>query len=535
MSIAIADRYSKINSFVYKVGNYIRLSREDLKVGESESISNQRTFLKNWVKEQGYELVDTYVDDGFSGTNFERPAFQRMIEDIESGKINMVVTKDLSRLGRDYIETGNFLERYFPENKIRYVAVTDGIDTAVDSSNNDMAPFKAVYNDMYAKDISKKIRTALRTKQKEGLWVGGCPPLGYMQDPNDKNHLVPDPEEDFIIKKIFSLALQGKTNFQIRTILTEEQVPTRAMIKGSRNNRISHATSSKDGIWSTKTVKCILQNQLYTGDMVQNRRSKVSYKIKKTVWNDEKDWIIVENTHEPLVSKEDFDIVQKMLPKNSMRPTKKVYRLLDGLLYCYECNHKIGICAPRKSDGRTYIVCNYYRINSKYNVCTSHGFNYDYLEEAIMSAIKKIALNHLEKIQLKNQMNKIKFKSPIETMKNNLELLEKKYNKNIQNLDKMYLDKIENKITEEMYDRVYEKINIELKDLEEEIKNTKKSINESNENSPDIKSICEKILEEFISMKNPTRDMMLKLIDKIYIHKDKEIDIYFNFKELNLL
>ncbi|MDD2518601.1 MAG: recombinase family protein [Bacilli bacterium] len=168
MSIAIADRYSKINSLIYRVGNYIRLSREDLKIGESESISNQRTFLKNWVEEQGYELVDTYVDDGFSGTNFERPAFQRMLEDIESGKINMVVTKDLSRLGRDYIETGNFLERYFPENKIRYVAVTDGIDTAVDSSNNDMAPFKAVYNDMYAKDISKKIRTALRTKQKEG-------------------------------------------------------------------------------------------------------------------------------------------------------------------------------------------------------------------------------------------------------------------------------------------------------------------------------------------------------------------------------
>ena len=174
-------------------------------------------------------------------------------------------------------------------------------------------------------------------------------------------------------------------------------------------------------------------------------------------------------------------------------------------------------------------------MNSKYNVCTSHGFNYDYLEEAIITTIKKIALNHLKKIELENQMNKIKFKSTIETMKNNLELLEKKYNKNIQNLDKMYLDKIEEKITEEMYNRVYEKINIELKDLEIEIKNTKKSINESKSNNPDIKSTCEKILEEFISMKNSTRDMMLKLIDKIYIHKDKEIDIYFNFKELNLL
>ncbi len=535
MNIAIAERYAKINSFVYKVGNYIRLSREDLKIGESESISNQRTFLKSWVEEQGYELVDTYVDDGFSGTNFERPAFQRMLEDIESGKINMVVTKDLSRLGRDYIGTGEFIERYFPQRKVRYVAITDGIDTAFDSSNNDIAPFKAVFNDMYAKDISKKIRTALRTKQKEGLWVGGCPPLGYMIDPNDKNHLVPDPEEDWIVKKIFDLALQGKTTFQIRTILTEEQVPTRAILKGSRDRRISRATSSKDGIWGTKTIKCILQNQLYTGDMVQNRRSKVSYKIKKIVSNDKKDWIIVENTHESLVSKKDFDLIQRMLPKNSTRPTKKEYRLLDGLLYCYECKHKIGICSPRKSDGRTYIVCNYYRMNSKYNVCTSHGFNYDYLEEAIISSIKMVAHKHLQKTELEKQINKVKFKDPNEQMKNNLVTLENKYNKNIENLDKMYLDKIENKITEEMYNRVYEKLQTEIKDLEVEIKNIKDTVKDKKDNNFNIKNTCENLLEEFISIKKPTRDMMLKLIEKIEIHKDKEIDMYFNFKELNLL
>lgn len=527
MKAAIA----KISNIIYRVGLYIRLSREDKKIGESESITNQRQFLLNWIEAQGYELVGIYIDDGFTGTNFDRPGFQQMIKDIEDKKIDMVVTKDMSRLGRDYIETGNYLEKYFPTKGVRYVAVTDDIDTAVNSSNNDMAPFKAVFNDMYAKDISKKIRTALRTKQEQGLWVGGCPPLGYMADPENKNHLVPDPEEDWIVKKIFDLALNGNTIYQIRTILTNEGVPTRAMIKGKVNNRLSHATTSTNGIWSTKTVKNILTNQLYTGDMIQNRRTKINYKIKKTVWNDKEDWIIVENKHEALVSKENFEVIQNMLPKNSIRPTKKNYRLLDGLLYCHECNHKIGICNPRKSDGRTYIVCNYYRMNSKYNVCTSHSFNYDNLEDAIITTIRKLAEKFLNKIDLERQSEKLKFESPKEKIKNDLFKLQTKHENTLQNLDKIYMDKIEEKITEEMYNRVYNKMKIEIDNIKVEIENLQKKLNSTEEN---IKKFdCEKYLEDFISMKNITRDMLLKLIDKIYVHSDKQIDINFNFNELN--
>lgn len=523
---------ARVNDKIYRVAIYIRLSREDSKIGESESITNQRQFLMNWVETRGYELVGVYVDDGFSGTNFDRPGFQRMIKDIEDKKVDMVITKDMSRLGRDYIETGNYLEKYFPSKGVRYIAVTDDIDTAVNSSNNDMAPFKAVFNDMYAKDISKKIRTALRTKQEQGLWVGGCPPLGYMVDPEDKNHLAADPDEDWIVKKIFDLALNGKTVYQIRTILTEENVPTRAIIKGKVNNRMSHATTSTTGIWSTKTVKSILTNQLYTGDMVQNRRTKVSYKIKKTVWNDKEDWIIVENTHEALVSKEDFEMIQNMLPKNSTRPTKKNYRLLDGLLYCYECNHKIGICNPRKSDGRTYIVCNYYRMNSKYNVCTSHGFNYDNLEEAIITIIRRLAVEFLNKIELERQSEKLKFENPTEKIKSDLNKLQTKYENTLQNLDKIYIDKIEEKITEEMYNRVYNKMKIEIDNMKVEIDKLQNILNSEEETNIE-KFDCKKYLEEFISMKNITRDMMLKLIDKIYVHADKQIDIHFNFNELN--
>ena len=202
---------------MYKVAIYIRLSKEDVDKGydESESIKNQRTLLTQYVEKMGsdYKLIDIYIDQGFTGTNFNRPDFQRMIKDIELGKINMVITKDLSRLGRDYIETGEYIEKWFPEKNVRYVSVTDGIDTfANNNGNNDIAPFKSILNDMYSKDLSKKIRTALHTMQKEGKWVGGRTALGYMKDPNDKNKLIICEPEAKIVKKIFNMAISRKSN-----------------------------------------------------------------------------------------------------------------------------------------------------------------------------------------------------------------------------------------------------------------------------------------------------------------------------------
>lgn len=204
-----------IKTVVYKIAIYIRLSKEDVDRGynESESIKNQRTLLTEYVEKLGweYELIDIYIDQGYTGTNFNRPDFQRMIRDIENGKINMVVTKDLSRLGRDYIETGEYIEKWFPENNVRYVSVTDGIDTFETSNgNNDIAPFKSILNDMYSKDLSKKIRTALHTMQKQGKWVGGKTALGYMKDPNNKNKLIICEQEAEIVKTIFNMAVLRK-------------------------------------------------------------------------------------------------------------------------------------------------------------------------------------------------------------------------------------------------------------------------------------------------------------------------------------
>ena len=363
----------QIEKTIYKVAIYIRLSKEDVDRGydESESIKNQRTLLTEYVQKLGwkYQLIDTYIDQGFTGTNFNRPDFQRMIKDIENGKINMVVTKDLSRLGRDYIETGEYIEKWFPGNNVRYVSVTDGIDTfEASNGNNDIAPFKSILNDMYSKDLSKKIRTALHTMQKQGKWVGGKTPLGYTKDSNDKNKLIIYEPEAQIVRTIFNMASSGNQVGTIRDYLNNSNIPT---VNKSRYN--------KETFWENKTVKNILKNKAYIGTTVQNKRSRISYKNRKIRTNPEEKWIEVENTHEPIIDKKIFNAVQKMvIVQNYNRNEKKNMFLLDGLLFCYECKHKIGVRG--KNNGNYYMVCNNYRRNSKLKLCTSHGFSYSNLE-----------------------------------------------------------------------------------------------------------------------------------------------------------
>ena len=333
---------SEVKQIIFRVAIYIRLSREDLDKADSTdslSVNNQKNVLMDYVKKNGYTLVDVYIDDGYTGTNFDRPAFKRMIKDIENGKIDMVITKDLSRLGRDYIATGEYVEKYFPLHSVRYVALLDGIDAFLDTCNNDIAPFKAVINDMYSRDNSKKIRTALKSMQQKGKWVGGCTPFGYTKDPKDKNHLIPDSKEAPIVKEIFRLAGNGMTYYQIKDKLTKDNVPTMCLLRD--NKRVGEM--SRKGIWSSKTVKGILSNELYLGDMVQNRRSRISYKIRKVVPNDKDDWIIVKNTHEALVDRKTFDKVQEMLKNCKVKSHKDIYRLLDGILFCGDCKHKISI------------------------------------------------------------------------------------------------------------------------------------------------------------------------------------------------
>lgn len=509
----------------FKVGIYIRLSRDDGNV-ESESIISQRSLLNQYVKENNYIVVDEYVDDGFSGTNFERPSFKRMMKDIKNGKINMIITKDMSRLGRDYIGTGELIEKYFPNNNIRYVAINDGIDTFIDNTNNDIAPFKAIMNDMYAKDISKKIKSSLHSRMKDGLYVSGRCPFGYMKDPTNKNHLVINIEQAEVVRLIFDLALKGNTYHFIAQELTKRKIKTPASYY--KYVWDTKCVSQEYGVWVDTTIKTILTNRIYTGDVVQGKTKKINYKLKKTVKNNPNDYIIVENTHEAIIDKDKFNYVQTLLPKNVKRPEKKRFYLLDGLLYCGDCKHRITIRYQNKTE-RSYTTCNYYRMYSKYHVCTTHTNNYELLESVILDNIKEVCKKYLDKNKIKNSIGNIEFEDNGLKIKKKIESLELANNKLIENLDKIYMDRLKCIIDEEQYLRISENIKKEIKDNKKQMYNFKNE--KINENKVDNKKI-EKYINEFLSLDKPTRGLIINLVEKIYIYQDKTIDIIFTFKNV---
>lgn len=512
----------------YLVGLYIRLSREDEdKTHESESISNQKSLLLQYTKENNLKVYDMYIDDGYSGTNFNRPNFNRLIKDIELGKINMVITKDMSRLGRDYIGTGNLIEKYFPEHNVRYIAITDNIDTFLDSSNNDIAPFKAIMNDMYAKDISKKIKSSLKAKQKEGKWVGSKTPFGYIKDPNNKNHLIIEEEQAHIVKRIYNMCLDGLSFYKISKELTNEGIKTPAQYYEYkwRSNY-----NCKYGVWHSKTIYDILTNRIYTGDTVQNKRTKVNYKIKKIIKNKPSQYIVVENTHEAIIDKEMFYEVQKRIPKNVGRSEKKETHLLDGLLYCGDCGHRISIGPRRKKDNRCYTICNYYRTYIKQKLCTAHSNNYDDLEELILKLLKINCLKYIDSKKIKKDtLNKFKNKENINNQKE-IKIIKQSINQLIKNLDTIYLDKINKVINQKQFIRIKDKLEKEIQIKQNKLDTLIKiDIINKNNNSKD-KTINEYI-NNFITMNNISRELIVNLIEKIEIYKDKRINIVLTFNK----
>lgn len=509
----------EITRTIYNVAIYIRLSKEDVDKGfdESESITNQKSLLTEYVKNLGWEynVIDLYIDPGYTGTNFNRPDFQRMIRDIKLGKVNMVITKDLSRLGRDYIETGEYIEKWFPEHEVRYVSVTDGIDTfQTNNGNNDIAPFKSILNDMYSKDLSKKIRTALYTMQKQGKWVGGKTAIGYMKDPNDKNHLIVCEPEAEIVKTIFNMALTGNDVGVIKNYLNDNKIPTANQLR-----------YNKPTFWENKTVKNILGNEVYIGTTVQNKRSRISYKNRKLKPNPKQQWVRVENTHEPIIAPKIFSAVQKMIIVQQYNRNEKKHKfLLDGLLFCYECKHKIGVRG--KKNGYMFMICNNYRRNSKLGLCTSHGFSYGTLEKMVLQCIRNLFLSiDAKKVELniKNSRTKYDYTKMLKSLEAEIKMLN-------DNIDKMYVDKLNNKISEEMYERLFNKIINEIKQKEKDYNELK---NEKEVSNQDDSKEIEKIVKEFLKLENPTPEIMKVIINRIEIHQDKQIDIIFNFKKLN--
>lgn len=510
----------------YNVGIYIRLSREDDdKVHESESIKNQKSLLMQYIKENDLRVYDIYIDDGYSGTNFNRPGFQRLINDIEHKKVNMVITKDMSRLGRDYIGTGEYLEKYFPEHDVRYIAITDDIDTFLDNSNNDIAPFKAIMNDFYAKDISKKIKSSLKAKMKEGKFVGGRTPFGYIRDPENKNHLVVYEGQAEVVRRIYQMSLEGMTYFKIAKTLTNENVKTPAQYY---NFEWKSNYDIKFGEWHAKTIQDILTNRMYIGDLVQNKRNKVNYKVKRIVKNNPNEYIVVENTHEPIIDPELFYEVQKKLPKNVGRNEKKETHLLDGLLYCGDCGHRISVTARRKRDNNCYTICNYYRSYMKEKRCTTHSNNYDNLEQCILNRLRELCLEYIDTVKIKKNINNVDFFLESKDNENKIITIKKKITQINEHLDSIYMDKLNGVVSLEQFERM--KIKLES-DLEIK-KNMYQELIDNKQNMKNKKEYNKKIdiyINNFLSMKEPSRELIVNLIDKVEIFNDKRINIHVTF------
>ena len=524
--------FNIMNNIDYKVGIYIRLSKEDEekeKYSESESVQNQRTLLMEYIKENKLNFISEYVDDGVSGTSFDRPAFNKMIDDIEQGKINMVITKDLSRLGRNYVQSGYYTETYFPEHNVRYIAILDNIDTALDSANNDIAPFKSILNEMYAKDTSKKINSVLQSKRNNGEYLGTAP-YGYKKDPENKYHLVIDEEAAEVVRTVFRMFLEGYGTMQIADYLSEQKIP----IPSDYNKRNRGTKSISYGLWPQSTVRFILSNEVYTGTVVQGKRKKISFKSKKFVDVPEEDWIRVPNMHEAIVSKEDFERAKKILEATKGSRIVENDYLFKGILQCFDCKGYIGIRSPDKN-GNIYGRCQRYARYSKFDVCSPHNFNYQVFEENMIVVLREICKEYSDKKKLEEIAKKSKSKEDKELdLRNKLKTYKTQIEKETRKLDLLNKDRIEGNITVDRYIEKTKKIKKEVEDYTKRIKEMEQELNGENVQEDKEKKL-DNLVDEFLNMEKPNKEIIREFIERIEIHSDKQVDIYFNFKPLQEL
>lgn len=516
---------------VYQAAMYPRLSREDGDNVESESIVNQKDFIRNYVsKQDDIILIDyDYSDDGYTGGNFDRPGWNKLMKDIEDKKIDTIITKDLSRMGRDYISMGEYIERIFPEKGIRYIAINDDVDTLYETPGLDFLQFKLVFNDYYLKDTSKKIKKTMRSKKEQGQYTGWKGIYGYKRDPNDKHKLIVDEEVRNIVIRMFNLAKQGYGTRGIADIFTKEGISN----PSTHANLIRGTKTQTSKFWCPRTIDELLQNPTYIGHLTQGRRKKVSYKSKKEIRVPKEDWIIIKNTHEPIIDEETFNTVQDLLQKNKNDPQNKNDHLLKGFLYCKECGHSIGINTSSDKK-RKYCVCCYYTAHSKFGLCTPHSMNYDKLETAVLEELRKMCKEYIDVTTFESKVNEEKRKSnQQDKLKRELSKMDLKINQVNNYIDKSYVDKMDGFITAEQYQRVTLKFKGELEELSSKKQELEKEI--SNIGDEDIKKETEmtvKQMKEFLSLKNPSRELLVNLIDKIVISEDKTVEINYKFRLL---
>ena len=516
---------------------YARLSKDDDLVGDSNSIVHQKEILAKYAKEHGFTNIEFYVDDGFSGTNFNRPDFQRMMADAEEGKISTVIVKDMSRFGRDYIMVGYYTEIYFSNLNIRFIAINDNVDSSI-QTENDLTPFKNVFNEWYAKDTSKKIRAVFKAKGNSGKHLTTNPPFGYIKDPNDKDKWIIDEEAAQTVKRIFEMFANGVRMPEIARKLTQEKVETPTLYNLKHGIKIRR-TSEFPEIWSNATIKGILDQIAYAGHTVNFQTTKKSYKNKKQVRLPKEGWVIYRNTQEAIIDEKTFETVQQM------RNVKRAYtkynepNMFSGLLFCADCGNRLTIQRIAKHREADNFSCATYRKKKK-GLCSSHRILVSELTEVVKSDLQKVceyvflhekefADEYLSGSKKETEKFQTKTKAEIKRLSDRQEEIGKI-------IRKLYEDNVSGRITDERFDFLAKSYEDEGNDLKQKTIELQNALTASVQDEEKLSKFL-KVVKSYTKIEELTPEILNSFIEKIYIgetekydgRKMQEVEIIYKF------
>lgn len=529
----------------YNTALYMRLSRDDENYGDSVSIETQRTILRQFAKENQLHVIDEYIDDGWSGTNFERPNFKRMMDDVESGKINCIVTKDLSRFGREHVMMDYYLEFVFPEKKIRYIAVSDNEDT--EKGLSDFVPFKNLFNEWFAKDTSRKVKTALHAKFAAGQHICTYAPIGYKKHSEVKNLLEIDEETRWIVEKIFDLACRGAGAAKITNILIDEQIPTAGWLNYTRYGKFAHiyaeAPEEKRYAWTISQVKCILKDEIYIGNSVHGKQTNISYKNKKKIRKPQEEWFRVENTHAAIISKDVFDQVQEQIASRRRKQQDGTTQIFAGLLKCADCGWAMSFGTNKQNTKPySYFNCTSYRqFGKKHATCTAHYIRYDtlytYVHARLMYWWQQAQADEAKLTERILKAGDRENDAQTKARTASLTRAEKRKEELDRLFSKLYEDWASERITEYNFNTLSKKYQTEQEELLVKIDKLTAELSAEQQSVID----AEKWIASIKKCARPTEltaDLLNSLIEKIVIHEGKDsqngmkaqpIEIYYRF------
>ena len=520
---------------------YCRLSRDDGTESESNSIGNQKKLLSQKAKEMGLTDTKYYVDDGYTGTNFNRPGFQQLIDDIEIGLVSAVMVKDLSRLGRDYVSVGNYTDSYFPEHNVRFIAVNDAIDS--DEGESEIAPFKNILNEMYARDISKKIRSSHRLRGSMGEPLSQ-PPYGYMKSPENKKKWIIDPEAATVVKSIFKMCLDGKGNETIARELQESEVLIPMAYWRSKGlNRGGKKTQTNPYKWCKTTIQKILSQQEYCGDIINFKTYSKSFKNKRRIENSKENWAVFKNVNELIIDRETFETVQKFISKTKRRAPKKENgerSIFSGLIYCGDCHSKMRYHTSTSNKEIHYFTCSDNKVDYRGKCPGRHYVRADALEEVVKLELRRL----VEMLEIdESYFARLLLRKNDEEREKDKKFLELELQKAIarsntvsQLYEKLYEDNVIGKVSDEWFAELSHKYEKERMDLKAKIADTRYKIEELKNTNLEYEKFISAI-RRFMQMDNLTSPLLRELIDHIDIFetegtgksRTQRIVIYYRF------